>query len=113
MLPEGYDTESSPLLSNTDARFELQRSLETALGSEPAATLMSYLPPNGWSDVARQHDITALRTEMQSLKYELMATFRSELMAAITSQTRSIIYANLSLVFAAVGLAFAAVKLSN
>jgi hypothetical protein len=41
-------------------RHELHTSLAEAIGPEPAATLMSYLPPVGWADVATKRDLDAL-----------------------------------------------------
>ena len=98
---------------STDALYELHRSLEATIGAGPAATLMAQLPPDGFADVARKPDIDQLRTEMVGLKHELTATFRAELMAAVTSQTRTIVVANFSLVLASVGVAFAAIRLAG
>jgi hypothetical protein len=42
------------------SRNELYRRLEEMLGAEAAATLMSYLPPVGWADVATKRDLDAL-----------------------------------------------------
>ena len=42
------------------ARHELHSRLEENLGPEPAATLMEYLPPVGWADVATKHDLAQL-----------------------------------------------------
>ncbi len=64
--------------------------LERALGPEAATTLMEYLPPVGWADVATKRDLDAsaaltrseLRTEMADLRSELrteMADVRSEI----------------------------------
>lgn len=50
---------------------------------------------------------------MGSLRHELMGAFHKDLMAAVTSQTRSIIHANLGLVFASVSLAFAAARFAG
>jgi hypothetical protein len=60
------------------ARRELFVALERELGEVPAATMMELLPPVGWSDVARQSDLVALRGEMAELRGE-MAELRAEL----------------------------------
>ena len=42
--------------------------------------------------LATKQDIALLRTEMAALEHKLLAAFRGELTAAITSQTRSITF---------------------
>lgn len=39
-------------------RLEMHLGLRRALGENVANTLMEHLPPSGWGDVARKHDIT-------------------------------------------------------
>ena len=56
---------------------------------------------------------TQLRTEMEAMRHELTGAFHKDLLAAVTGQTRTIIYANLGLVFASVGLALAAAQFSG
>ena len=50
------------------ARKDLYDSLEHVHGKEVATTLMEHLPPVGWADVARQHDITRLETRFDRLE---------------------------------------------
>jgi predicted nuclease with TOPRIM domain len=69
------------MVSDRDRR-ELHVALERELGTGPATTLMELLPPVGWSDVARQSDLVAIRGEMAELRGELrgeMAELRTEL----------------------------------
>jgi hypothetical protein len=42
------------------ARHELYQRLEAAIGTEATATLMEYLPPVGWADVATKRDLDHL-----------------------------------------------------
>lgn len=42
------------------ARHELFTRLEEVLGPVPAETLLGYLPPVGWADVATKHDLRQL-----------------------------------------------------
>ena len=44
-------------------RHEMYLGLEAALGGPVADALMAHLPPTGWGDVARTHDVDRLRGE--------------------------------------------------
>ena len=98
---------------SSDARLQLRRRLEEVLGGDAALILMDHLPEQDWSDVVRRPDLdravdtlgTQLRTEMAAMRHELTAVFRSELQAAVTTQTRTIIYANVGILGAAVAIA--------
>ena len=46
------------------SRRELQEALMHALGPEQSDTLLSYLPPTGWADVATTRDLQALGGEL-------------------------------------------------
>ncbi|MEX2620768.1 MAG: hypothetical protein WD250_11175 [Egibacteraceae bacterium] len=46
------------------ARHELCTRLEETLGSVPAETLIGYLPPVGWADVATKHDLHQLEERL-------------------------------------------------
>lgn len=79
------------------ARHELYEELAATIGDGPTETLMSYLPPTGWSDVAGRRDVdhlgavlrgevdqfgAQLRHEMSQLRGELrgeMSQLRGEL----------------------------------
>ena len=50
-------------------RYHLHQTLENSLGPDAAATLMAYLPPVGWADVATKHDLSALEQRMD-LRFE-------------------------------------------
>ena len=54
-------------------RLDLYEAVRDNWGERSAQTLMEYLPPIGWSDVARQGDVTALRADMTALRAELTA----------------------------------------
>ncbi|HYZ92245.1 MAG TPA: hypothetical protein VFA34_07615 [Actinomycetota bacterium] len=86
------------------SRHELHSKLETVLGGSEAATLMSYLPPVGWADVATKRDL-------ESVQNALLATFRAE----IITLERHLINGMLTIaggqVLAMAGLFFAAAKL--
>ncbi len=46
---------------NERARHALYERLEVEIGMDAATTLMEYLPPVGWADVATKRDIDELR----------------------------------------------------
>ena len=94
------------------ARHELYERLESTVGEEATGTLMSYLPPVGWADVATKRDLDQLsgefdqlrrevRMEMGSMRHELLAEFHREL----TRQTRTIIFSVLGTLIGLSGLA--------
>jgi hypothetical protein len=60
-------------------RHELYQHLEQAIGKEQAATLMAYLPPVGWADVATKQDVATLRGEMAHLGTALRLEFQAGL----------------------------------
>ena len=53
-----------------EARYRLHQRLDSALGAQEAATLMSQLPPMGWGDLATKRDLESLG---QSLRSEMGA----------------------------------------
>ena len=76
-------------------RRELYLALHDLLGPGPAGTLMELLPPVGWSDLARQSDLTAglasvrgeiaeVRGEIAELRGEI-AEVRGDLTAGLAS----------------------------
>ena len=63
-------------------RLDLYERLGETLGKANAEVLMEYLPPVGWGDVARRHDVELLRADLQTLGSELrteMAQVRVEM----------------------------------
>jgi hypothetical protein len=115
------------------ARHELFLRLEELLGPERAATLMEMMPPVGWADVATKRDLDALEERMgyrfelvdrrfealdqrfEASEHKLMAAFRGEMLAqtnAITSQTRTLLLANVGTVLSLAALAFGITRLT-
>ena len=47
------------------SRRELQEALVGAIGPEPTDTLLGYLPPVGWADVATKRDLDAFGAELR------------------------------------------------
>jgi hypothetical protein len=112
------------MVSDTERRA-LFDALVAHIGPDQAATLMEMLPPVGWSDVARQADITAVRGEMAGLRGEMaelrgeMAELRAELrgeMAELRGELRAtlprLVTANIASMFAVAGLVLAAARLA-
>lgn len=108
-------------------RHQLFVRLEEVLGADETATLMSGVPPGGWIELATKADIQLVRDDVrgemrqlgeridlriEALEHRLAATFRAELTAAITSQTRSLILTVAALAITLSGMAFAADRLS-
>jgi len=47
-------------------RLDLYERLGETLGREHAEVLMEYLPPVGWNDVVRRHDLDLFRAEVRT-----------------------------------------------
>lgn len=56
-------------------RNELHNRLVEVLGGPAAGTLMSYLPPVGWADVATKQNISILESRLQAQFDGLRAEF--------------------------------------
>jgi len=52
-------------------RFTLHQTLRGLMPEEVAATLMSHLPPAGWSDVALKSDIDDLRARVDRIEVKI------------------------------------------
>src|SRR3954462_7792587 len=87
-------------------RRALHDGLVKKLGADVADTLMDYLPPAGWSDLARRSDLDQLRLEMQAMESRMdakLADLRTAVGDKITSQTRWFMASQLALVAATIG----------
>lgn len=82
------------------ARHELYQRLEQTLGEEATSTLMSYLPPVGWADVATKADLL-------SLEHKLSAEFYR----GLNEQTRTVVLSVIGTNVAIAGLALALSRL--
>src|SRR3954468_11485963 len=93
-------------------RRALHDGLVRKLGADVADTLMDYLPPAGWSDLARRSDLDKLRTDMHAMESRMDARFaelRTELAELrawtsekFASQTRWFMASQLVLVVATI-----------
>jgi hypothetical protein len=103
-------------------RLRLFEAVREALGEQEAATLMEYLPPVGWADVATKRDLDALGAELRGEMAELrsdvraeMAEFRSEIRVelhdALREQTTRLVTWMIPTWLSAVGIAVAAAHL--
>jgi len=111
------------------ARHELFSRLEATLGLEAAGTLMAYLPPVGWADVATKRDLDQLemrldqrfalvdqRFEQLQLRLDqrfelseqrILATVRAEMAV----QTRTMLFAMIGVMVTFASTVLAAIKL--
>jgi hypothetical protein len=105
------------------SRHELFLRLEEVLGPQQAETLMEMMPPVRWADVATKRDLDALELRMDlrleaidyrfdGMENKILATLRGELLTTVTTQTRTLVLANIGAVLSTAALAFAAAKLA-
>lgn len=87
-------------------RRALHDGLVKKLGADVADTLMDYLPPAGWIDLARRSDLDQLESRMNA-KFAAVDTKFAELRADMndkfSSQTRWFMASQLVLVGAVIG----------
>ena len=93
------------------ARHELFSRLEAALGLEAAGTLMGYLPPVGWADVATKRDLDELELRLDQ-RFELreqrmLATVRAEM----SGHVRTMLFAMTGVMVTFASAVLAAAKL--
>jgi len=109
------------------SRHQLYLRLEQALGPEAATTLMEYLPPVGWADVATKRNLDALEQRLdlridaleqrldlriEAVEHKVLAAFRGELQSALTAQGRQMAITLAGTAGALCALAFAAARLT-
>ena len=69
-------------------RRHLQEALVSTLGAEPTDTLMEYLPPVGWADVATKADLDHLA----ALVDEKLAALEHRILAQMDQRLKSQLY---------------------
>jgi hypothetical protein len=79
-------------------RRALHAQLVGTIGAEVADSLMDFLPPAGWSDLARRSDLDALEARLETKIAEL----RADMSDKFASQIRWFLASQLALV-AAIG----------
>lgn len=90
------------------ARHELRMRLEEVLGTDEATTLMHYLPPMDWSEIATKRDLDQLADRLRVEIHREGGALRTEMGA----QARNLFFGVLASNATLVGLVFAAVKLA-
>ena len=56
---------------NESDRLEMHLGLRRVHGDKVAETIMEHLPPTGWGDVARKHDVLVLKEDLGRLRDEV------------------------------------------
>ena len=83
------------------SRHALYRQLEQVLGGEATNTLMAYLPPVGWADVATKQDLVYMEGRLEAMEGRLL----SQLAATTRTMVFSVIGTNLGVAGLALALA--------
>jgi hypothetical protein len=100
-------------------RHQLHGRLEEILGPDEAATLMSYLPPVGWADVATKHDLDVVRRDLEVVRRDIgdlrqdLSALRQDmqgLRAESAAQVRTFMLTTSASVLTTASLAFAAAR---
>ncbi len=53
-----------------------------------------------------------MRTEMREMRYDILACVRGEMIAAVTTQTRTLLFGLIGVLFAVIPLAFVLARLA-
>ncbi len=54
-----------------ERRLALYRTLEEVLGRREATTMMEFLPPLAWGDVAHQSDLIVMKSDISALRRDI------------------------------------------
>lgn len=87
-------------------RHHLHNALDGVLGPEDAAVLMSHLPPSGWSDVVRTHELD-LRVQVIESRFDAVESRFDALEARIDARLHQLSYQLVTRVAALAGLVIA------
>ena len=93
------------------ARHDLYDQLTASIGADAADTLMGYLPPVGWADVATKRDLDLTKSEILATLRGEMADLRGDLRGEMAAQTRTLLFAMVSVMLVLSSTILAAVKL--
>lgn len=88
-----------------NSRLVLYQRLKEVLGGDEATTLMEYLPPVGWADVATKRDLDNLEERLRAEFKQEIAVLRAELKAELAELRVDM--ANLRTELAGLGTEFA------
>lgn len=89
------------------ARTVLYERLDKALGNDAADTLMGYLPPVGWADVATKSDLALLQSDLRRIEArfpELEARLEAKFERALRQAVLALVMVMIAAVGAAVGI---------
>ena len=59
-----------------------------------------------------RHEFALVRTEMREMRYDILACVRGEMIAAVTTQTRTLLFGLIGVLFAVIPLAFVLARLA-
>ena len=100
------------------ARLDLYSKLQKTIGEQEATTLIEYLPPVGWADVATKADLGLLKRDIDELRRGMDARFemvRLEfaglLDRRLSEAVRTIVFAMFGAFIAFSGVIIAALKI--
>jgi hypothetical protein len=94
------------MAADEQRRLRLYEAVRQAPGDQEAATLMEYLPPVGWADIATRRDLDALGAELRGE----IAGLRVEMHDALREQTTRLVTWMIPTWLSAVGIALAVAR---